>query len=172
VREAAARFVDWFRVQPLSACAPGYRANAHTHRAWSGCGIRVAQNGPSLTPPHFDGSGLLHTYRTLEIEPALDPRPDTLERCLQRAAYCFDRGLPAIVSLHSINFHSTLKDFRSTTLRLLDQFLAALEHTYRDLVYLHDLELHDMLQAIQLESAAKKRSAVHVQTAPLVGGMQ
>ena len=172
VREAAARFVEWFRVQPLSACAPGYRAHAHTHRAWSGCGIRVAQNGPSLTPPHFDGSGLLHTYRTLEIEPALDPRPDALERCLQRAAYCFDRGLPAIVSLHSINFHSTLKDFRSTTLRLLDQFLAALEHTYRDLVYLHDLELHDMLQAIQLESAAKKRSAVHVQTAPLVGGMQ
>jgi len=169
VRDAAAGFADLFGVSPLSACAPGYRANDDTRRAWADCGIRVAQNGPALTSPHFDPSGLLHTYRTVEFEPALDPQRYTLQHCLERAAGCFERGLPAIVSVHSINFHSTLKNFRGPTLRLLHQFLSALERKHDNLLYLHDLELHDMLRAVQQGDAANGRSARHVDCASAAG---
>jgi hypothetical protein len=172
IRDAAAGFADLFGVPPRSACAPGYRASDHTRRAWADCGIRVAQNGPALASPHFDPSGLLHTYRTVEFEPALDPERYTLEQCLERAACCFQRGLPAIVSVHSINFHSTLKDFRGPTLRLLDEFLSALERRYDNLLYLHDLELHDMLRAFHRAPAGNKPSAPRVDSAPAAGGMR
>ena len=58
----------------------------------------------------------------------------------------FARGVPAIVSIHSINFHSSVKDFRSRTLELLDEFLTALEAKHPDLLYLHDGDVYDLVQ--------------------------
>lgn len=146
VQEAVDGFKELFGVDPRSACAPGYRANDDTREAWKACGIRVAQNGTAgLVGPRMDESGLLHTYRTVEIEPALDPARYTVSHCVEQAVRCFKRGIPAIVSLHSINFHSTLRDFRSATLRVLDEFLAALEQRYTDLLYLHDLDLYELI---------------------------
>ena len=50
-REMIGQAVGWLTAKclqtlPQSACAPGYRANDDTHRAWAQYGIRVAQNGP------------------------------------------------------------------------------------------------------------------------------
>jgi hypothetical protein len=70
----------------------------------------------------------------------------SVDACLRLAERCFARGLPAIVSLHSINFHSTLKDFRSRTLSLLDEFLAALESKHPDLLYVRDEDLYDLVE--------------------------
>jgi len=138
-------FAKLFNALPRSACAPGYRANNDTHRAWARHGIRVAQNGPgSFVPPHFDRYDILHLARTVEFEPATDPAI-SVEACLQQAENCFARGLPAIVSVHSINFHSTVKDFRSRTLPLLDEFLTALESRHADLLYLHDEDLRELV---------------------------
>ncbi len=54
-------FAKLFGTLPRSACAPGYRANDDTHRAWAQHGIRVAQNGPgAFVPPHFDRYDILH----------------------------------------------------------------------------------------------------------------
>jgi delta-aminolevulinic acid dehydratase/porphobilinogen synthase len=61
--------------------------------------------------------------------------------CVRQAEECFQRGIPAIVSLHSINFHSSVKDFRSGTLARLDEFLSALQRAHSDLMYLHDEDL-------------------------------
>jgi hypothetical protein len=138
-------FAKLFGTLPRSACAPGYRANDDTHCAWARHGIRVAQNGPgALVPPHFDRHGILHLSRTVEFEPATNPE-FSVELCVQQAESCFARGIPAIVSVHSINFHSTVTDFRSRTLSLLDEFLTALESTHADLLYLHDEDLRELV---------------------------
>ena len=138
-------FAKLFSTLPRSACAPGYRANGDTHRAWAQHGIRVAQNGPgAFVPPHFDRDEMLHLYRTVELEPATDAK-FSVEASLRQAEDCFARGIPAIVSVHSINFHSTVQDFRSTTLRFLDQFFAALESKHADLLYLHDENLLELV---------------------------
>jgi hypothetical protein len=144
VGQAVGAFAKMFSTLPRSACAPGYRANEHTNTAWAQHGIRVAQNGPNaLVPPHFD-DGILQICRTVEFEPAVTPDL-SVEACLSQAEACFARGIPAIVSVHSINFHSTVRDFRSHTLHLLDEFLTALESNHRDLLYLHDENLYDIV---------------------------
>jgi hypothetical protein len=145
IDSAVESFRGFFSTSPRSACAPGYRSNRNTHHAWAKRGIQVAQNGPgSAMPPHFDGDGILHLYRSIDFEPAI-AQEFSVEACLRAAEDCFTRGLPAIVSVHSINFHSTLKDFRSRTLSLLDEFLAALEANHPDLLYVRDEDLYDLV---------------------------
>jgi hypothetical protein len=138
-------FAKFFSTLPLSACAPGYRANEDTVRAWAQHGIRVAQNGPGARiPPYLDGNEVLQLFRTIEFEPATDEH-FVLDSCLRQAEACFAHGIPAVVSIHSINFHSTVKDFRSRTLRLLDEFLTSIESRHRELLYLHDAQLSDLV---------------------------
>ena len=139
-------FAKMFAALPRSACAPGYRANRDTHRTWAQHGIRVVQNGPGIAaPPHFDRhEEVLHISRTVEFEPATDER-FSMEACVARAERSFEMGIPAIISVHAINFHSTVKDFRSRTLDLLDEFLSALESRRGDLLYLHDEDLYDLV---------------------------
>jgi len=145
INSAVNTFSQFFSRAPRSACAPGYRANESTHNAWANCGIQVAQNGPgSAMPPLFDGNGILHLYRSMDFEPAL-VQDFSIDACLRVAEGCFARGLPAIVSVHSINFHSAIKDFRSRTLGFLDGFLAALEAKYPDLLYVRDEDLYDLV---------------------------
>lgn len=145
IGEAVGWFAKLFSRLPHSACAPGYRANEDTHQAWAQHGIRVAQNGPGTpTAPHFDRHRVLQIARNVEFEPATDAN-FSVEHALARAERCFEQGLPAIVSVHSINFHSTLRDFRSRTLQALDKFLSALEAKHADLVYLDDEDLYDLI---------------------------
>jgi hypothetical protein len=145
VLKARANFSAMFGFQPLSACAPGCRANQDTHHAWAEAGIRIAQNGSGngLRAPHVDDFGVLHLYRTIDFEPShyeLD-----LEKYLQIANNCFSRGLPVIVSMHSINFHSTLKDFRTPSLAALDSLLSGLESRHPELLYVHDQDLYGIV---------------------------
>ena len=154
IREAVQGFTKFFSLPPTSACAPGYRANHDTHLAWSGCGIRVAQNGSGggPLPPQMDDCEILNLYRAIDFEPHQQELP--LERYMQLAAGCFARGVPAIVSVHSINFHSTLKDFRGPTLRALDVFLSALESKYPSLLYVHDGDLYEIVTGGKFRGSA------------------
>jgi hypothetical protein len=145
IAQTVGELAKLFSSLPHSACAPGYRANDDTHHAWAQHGIRMAQNGPgALMPPHFGRYEMLHLTRSVEFEPATDPA-FSLEACLRQAERCFEYGIPAIVSVHSINFHSAVQDFRSHTLPLLDEFLTALELKHPDLVYLHDEDLRELI---------------------------
>jgi hypothetical protein len=145
VGTAVGAFTRFFSTLPKSACAPGYRANRDTHRAWAQLGVRVVQNGPGTkSPPHLDEFNLLHLYRALDFEPALADNVSVAD-CVRVAGECFAGGIPAIVSMHSINLHSTVKDFRSRTLSLLDEFLSALETKYPDLLYVNDGDLFDLV---------------------------
>ena len=152
-------FAKLFSGLPRSACAPGYRANDDTHRAWAQYGIQVAQNGPGIvTPPHFDRHGILHLARAVEFEPAVDPH-FAVKECLRQVEGCFERGLPAIISLHSINFHSSVRDFRGPTLRFLDEFLAALESKHSNLLYLHDEDLCGLVKSGSYTSSSSSSQA-------------
>lgn len=144
VREAVANFCDMFATRPLSACAPGYRANHDTHLAWAACGVRVAQHGNGVVrAPHMDSCEILNLYRSIDFEPAHQNFP--LEEYLRLADDAFSRGAPAIISVHSINFHSSLRDFRGPALKMLDLFLTSLEAKYTDLLYVHDGDLHEIV---------------------------
>jgi hypothetical protein len=145
IGQAVGIFAKLFSALPRSACAPGYRANGDTHRAWAQHGIQVAQNGPAApVPPCFDRYGILHLARTVEFEPAVDAA-FSVETCLRQAQRCFEQAVPAILSTHSINFHSTLRDFRGPALRYLDDFFTALEAKHPDLLYLHDQDLYELV---------------------------
>jgi hypothetical protein len=167
IGDAVKTFTQLFSKVPRSACAPGYRANKSTQLAWAKHGIQVAQNGPgSNLPPHFEAHGdvhgeahneedceasLLHLYRTLDFEPSAGQEV-SVEACVRMAGNSLAHGIPAIISVHSINFHSTLKDFRSRTLRLLDEFLTGLESKYPDLLYVRDQDLYDLVDKGEFES--------------------
>jgi hypothetical protein len=145
IGQAVGMFAKLFSTLPRSACAPGYRANDDTHRAWAEHGIRVAQNGPgALVPPYLGRYEILQLTRTVEFEPATEPT-FSVEDCVRQADDCFALGIPAILSVHSINFHSTVKDFRSRTLRALNEFLAALESKHADLLYLDGEHLRELV---------------------------
>ena len=144
IRQAAAYFKKLFSTAPLSACAPGYRANRDTHAAWSQCGVRVAQNGSGAPlPPYMDEWEMLNLHRMIDFEPARRELPT--EKYLELAEDCFSRGIPAVISVHSINFHSSLRDFRGPTLRALDQLLSALETKYPNLLYVTDGDLYEIV---------------------------
>jgi hypothetical protein len=156
IDEAVRIFVKLFAATPLSACAPGYRSNRDTICAWAKHGIRVAQNGPGcVCPPYFDDSGLLQLFRTIDFEPAVNPS-FSLSDALRSTEECIVRGIPSVISIHSINFHSTIKDFRGTTLHQLDQFLSVLEQKYPDLLYVTDADLWDVVQRGVYERAGSK----------------
>jgi hypothetical protein len=163
IGEAIGLFTRLFSTLPRSACAPGYRANADSSLAWSRYGIRVAQNGPgALTPPHHDRHSVLQLHRTIEIEPTVMPE-FSLESAVRRAEECFALGIPAIVSMHSINFHSSVRDFRTHSLELLDAFLCALEARHPEMLYVHDEDLVHLIETGTYEGLTP-RTPVRVRT--------
>jgi hypothetical protein len=144
--QAAEVFRQMFGSTPFSACAPGYRANEDTRTAWFESGVRVAQNGPGEhKAAELDERGMLSVYRTLEMEPAVEACD--VETLLQKAGECFIAGVPAVISIHAINFHSTIRDFRTPTLKLLDEFLTALETRWPKLLYINDADLFTIATA-------------------------
>ena len=155
IQRAAEIFRALFSVAPVSACAPGYRANHDTKVAWFEAGVRVVQGGAGKQQaPSLDNNGMLLTSRNVEMEPAT--AGCGLEDVVKQANECLERGVPAIVSVHSINFHSTIRDFRRPTLELLDAFLAAMEKRWPDLLYVHDGELWQIVERGALERDGEK----------------
>lgn len=144
IEEGIAIFKKFFSQPPISACAPGYRSNHNTRKAWSKCGIRVGQHGSGAPIPlHIDEFGMLNLHRTIDFEPS--QRDLDVNKYLQLAEACFARGVPAVISVHSINFHSSIKDFRTHTLKSLDHFLVALENKFPNLLYLNDENVYDVI---------------------------
>jgi hypothetical protein len=145
ISKARECFTAFFGQAPVSACAPGYFANRNTRSIWAEMGIRVAQNGAGvgLNAPYIDAAGMLHLHRTIDLEPSHQELE--VDKYLQIAGNSFARGLPFIISTHSINFHSTLKDFRTSTLATLGSLLTALESKYPDLLYVHDQDIYDIV---------------------------
>ena len=147
IRWAIKAYTKFFGAGPTSACAPGYRADQSTHQHWWECGIRIAQSGPGITrAPHFDDRGLLHTYRSIDFEPALQPQLDWQD-CVKQAREWLSHGLPFVLSMHSINFHSTLAGFRQKTLPMLNKLLKALVREFPNLLFVSDEQLLKIIES-------------------------
>lgn len=151
IQRASEIFRQLFAADPFSACAPGYRANADSRTAWFEAGVRVVQNGlpngvqngsGKRSGPCLDANGMLATFRMIEIEPAVELC--NLQMLVKQAGGCFAAGIPAVISMHAINFHSTIRDFRTPALKMLDEFLTALEQSWPDLLYIHDADLFSL----------------------------
>jgi len=152
IGEGKRLFERVFGRAPFSACAPGYRANEDTLRGWAEAGIHVAQNGPGWDlAPYFDQNGLLHLHRNIPFEPFTDANQFDEKYALAKAEEMFKTGRPAIICMHSINFHSTLKNYRDITLKILDHFLTLLEAKYEDLLYVNDFDLLEVIKSGYLE---------------------
>ncbi|MGA9530106.1 MAG: hypothetical protein WBS24_18475 [Terriglobales bacterium] len=162
IQRAAEIFRAFFESTPFSACAPGYRANQDTKTAWFEAGVRAVQGGPGeRIAPSLDSDGMLLTFRNVEMEPATANW--SLETILGRANDCLDRGLPAIISMHSINLHSTIRDFRTATLTVLDDFLSALEKRWLGLLYVSDADLwHIATEGLLVDEAENIKVGVTV----------
>jgi hypothetical protein len=159
IQRAAEIFRTLFGGAPVSACAPGYRANHDTKVAWFEAGVRVVQGGPGKQRgPSADNNGMLLTSRNVEMEPATTAT--SLEEIVKQANDCLARGVPAIVSVHSINFHSTIRDFRGPTLKLLNDFLAAMEKRWPDLLYVHD---GDLLQIVERGTVSRDDKDIKIE---------
>ena len=152
-------FTQLFGTRPFSACAPGYRSNADTFQIWSELGIQVAVSGTGdgLRAPHMDKFGILHLYRNIDFEPV--QQEVDLNKYLEMAEVCFSRGIPLIISIHSINFHSTLKDFRSPSVVALDRLLSALESKYSEMLYANDKDLYQVVVAGELADGSERVKA-------------
>ena len=111
IGQAVGAFAKLFGTLPRSACAPGYRANDDTHRAMGATwNSRCAERPGKLIPPHFDRTIFCILPGRLNLSPRSIRRFRSRHVCV-RPKRCFERGIPAIVSMHSINFHSTVRDF-------------------------------------------------------------
>lgn len=160
VRRGYELFLALFRTSPISAHAPGSRANSDTYQAWSQFGFRVAQKGGGeLKPPSMHPSGILEIHRIVDFEPST--REMEVEKYLEIAQLCFSRGIPFVVSMHSINFHSSIKDFRTPNLAALDRLLTALESKYPDLLYVNDSDLHSIVTKGAFRTHTGKIAVAH-----------
>ncbi len=159
ITEAAKIFKDLFSLPPLSVCAPGYRANLDTRQAWAQSRIRVVQvRSEENLPPFIDEFGILELSRTIDFEPAHGEA--AVAAAVQQAEQSFSRGIPAIISIHSINFHSSLRDFRGPTLQALDEFLSTLEARHPDLLYVHDQDIYKLITEGKLDDNTRFRVKV------------
>jgi len=160
VRRGYELFLALFRTSPISARAPGGRANSDTYQAWSQYGFRVAQEGGGeLKPPSMHPSGILQIHRVVDFEPST--REMEVEKYLEIAQLCFSRGIPFVVSMHSINFHSSIKDFRTPNLAALDRLLTALESKYPDLLYVNDGDMHSIVTKGSFRTHTGKIAVAH-----------
>ena len=160
VRRGYELFLALFRTSPISAHAPGGRANSDTYQAWSQYGFRVAQVGEGeLKAPSMHPSGILELHRVVDFEPST--REMETEKYLEIAQLCFSRGIPFAVSMHSINFHSSIKDFRTPSLASLDRLLTALESKYPDLLYVNDSDMYSIVTKGAFRTDTGKISVAH-----------
>jgi hypothetical protein len=85
----------------------------------------------------------LEIPRNVRLEPAEASSPEKcLERALRQAARNIAHRQPAVVSIHSIHFHSSVRYYCEARIHILGEFLGALEEQYGgDLVYTIDDDL-------------------------------
>jgi len=160
VRRGYELFLSLFRTTPISARAPGGKANSATYHAWSEYGLRVAQiEGGGLEAPSIHPSGILELHRVVDFEPS--KKEMEVEKYLEIARLSFSRGIPFVVSMHSINFHSSIKDFRTPGLAALDRLLTALESKYPDLLYVNDSDIYSIVTTGGFRTHTGKISVKH-----------
>ena len=128
-------------------CAPGYRSYPSTVEFLRANGFDSVNSGvqPGAWGPIGLRSGGWAVPRNVSFEVAIRPS-DTVGGALARIGRLVDRGFPAVLSIHSINFQSAIRDHKTVALDALHELLTSLERRYRTLVYASSDELDALLR--------------------------
>lgn len=135
-------FLKCFGFIPVSACAPGYRANDVTFRLWTEYGIRVGQTASGAFTSKKNNLLLIH--RNVFFEPALSDDMDvSVQSALSQAENAVRQGKIIVICSHSINYIDQFLGRRESSLQALDDLLNALVHRWPDLRFAHDADVNE-----------------------------
>lgn len=159
VQEGTASFKEAFGFTPLTTAAPSYVWNENTECAWADSGFRIIQSGNRyraglssagrviyMRKRYFcetNRYNMIYFVRNVDFEPR--GRNLDLIKILDEIDFRVQIGEPVIISSHSINYQSSIWNFRDTTLQQLDDLLTALEKRYRNILYLSDVQLAECI---------------------------
>src|SRR5262249_50449944 len=131
-------FARAFGRQPVTTCAPGYRANEATFRIWRLLGLEAAQmigrRGISAS------RAMVILERNVAFEPALT-RASAVEKAIGAARRAVACGFPIIVCSHSINYISRFLGYAEEGRRHLGELVRRLLEAFPNLRFAADADL-------------------------------
>ena len=117
---------ELFGRRPTSTIAPHYVFASRIEEAWREAGLRYVQGGQyqvlrgqaseygHVTVSHTLGErspgGLVYLQRSVRFEPRPERPHQGIATCLARIRSCFDRGVPAVVDTHRVNYTGRYRD--------------------------------------------------------------
>lgn len=145
-------FEKLFGFRSLSVIPPHYIFTADVEKAWRRLGIRYVQgagyrlirktNGAKQTKSHYLGEispqDLIYSIHTVKFDPRPSRPQHHWQSALEQIETAFERGVPAIVDTHRINYTGK---FREEGIRQLNALLQACQK-YKPL-FLNSVELGD-----------------------------
>ena len=152
IKKGVGIFNKIFGFSPVVTTAPRCAWNCDTEKAWHKNGIRYISAGnrrktaTSLSDHRLGERNLwdmIYLIRNVNFEPIRD------NACIDafiEIDFLFKVKQPAILETHSINFFSSIKNFREKSLERLDQLLYLIEEKYPDVVYLSSQQFGDILE--------------------------
>ncbi len=138
IESGVSLFTRAFGQQPITTCAPGYRANEATFRIWQRYGLEAAQmigqRGISAS------RALVILERNVAFEPALT-RAAAVEKAIGAACRAVECGFPIIVCSHSINYISRFLGYAEEGRRHLGVLLRRLLEVFPNLRFAADCDI-------------------------------
>ncbi len=152
IKKGVWAFERIFGFPPVVTTAPRYAWNQDTEEVWYKYGIRYigasnSQVGMMSSSGHRLGErnqwGMIYLIRNVAFEPR---REQSCQDAFTEIDFLFKTKQPAILETHSINFLSSIKNFREKALERLDQLLYLIERKYPEVVYLSSHQFGDILE--------------------------
>ncbi|RJO60138.1 hypothetical protein C4544_06140 [candidate division WS5 bacterium] len=151
IKKGVEAFERIFGFPPVVTIAPRYAWNTDTEKVWYKYGIRYISAGSSQaggggSPGHRLGErnqcGMIYLIRNVSFEAR---REDACEDAFTEVDFLFRTQQPVILETHSINYLTSIKNFREESLKKLDQLLYLIEKKYPEIVYLSSQQFGDIL---------------------------
>lgn len=152
IKKGVEAFERIFGFPPVVTTAPRYAWNQDTEQVWYKYGIKYicagnSQIGIRSSTHHKLGEknqwGMTYLIRNVTFE---SRRENAYQDAVTEIDFLFKAQQPAILETHSINFHSSIKNFREKSLERLDQLLYLIEEKYPDVVYLTSEQFGEILE--------------------------
>jgi len=175
IQDGVRLFKNIFGFSPLTTGAPGYLWNDDTEKIWYENGIRIIQagnrqhmgisahgkilRGRERTMGEKNDLNMIYLTRNFDFEPWLFPRD--LQSYLDEIELLVQTGEPVVISSHSINYISRLKNYRDRTLPIFDKLLGAIEDRYTDVYYITDAQLAQAINEGSFETRNNKTVQIH-----------
>lgn len=177
VKKGVEAFEKIFGFQPVVTTAPRCAWNCDTEKVWHKYGIRYIGAGnrrigtTSLSNYRLGERNqwdMIYLIRNVNFEPI---RNNACQDAFTEIEFLFNAQQPAILETHSINFFSSIKNFRKKSLERLDQLLYLIEEKYPDVVYLNSQQFGEILEKgfCQLKNGQRMEVKTYRTNLPYLG---